>query len=41
VNFAISTTFPAMADLGLWFAYGFQASRSIDESHESGILAEH
>lgn len=22
-NFAISTTFPAMADLGLWFAYGF------------------
>lgn len=22
-NFAISTTFPAMADLSLWFAYGF------------------
>jgi SP family sugar:H+ symporter-like MFS transporter len=22
-NFAISTTFPAMADFGLWFAYGF------------------
>ena len=22
-NFAISTTFPAMAELGLWFAYGF------------------
>lgn len=22
-NFAISTTFPAMADVGLWFAYGF------------------
>jgi SP family sugar:H+ symporter-like MFS transporter len=22
-NFAISTSFPAMADLGLWFAYGF------------------
>ncbi len=22
-NFAISTTFPSMADLGLWFAYGF------------------
>ncbi|MFV0457831.1 MAG: sugar porter family MFS transporter [Actinomycetales bacterium] len=22
-NFAISTTFPSMADVGLWFAYGF------------------
>ena len=24
-NFAISTTFPAMANVGLWFAYGFYA----------------
>ena len=22
-NFLISTTFPTMADIGLWFAYGF------------------
>ena len=22
-NFVISTTFPSMADVGLWFAYGF------------------
>jgi hypothetical protein len=22
-NFGISTTFPSMADVGLWFAYGF------------------
>ena len=22
-NFAISTTFPTMAEIGLWFAYGF------------------
>ena len=28
-NFAVSTTFPVMADLGLWFAYGFYTVASL------------